>query len=74
MQAPKNLQWESGPQAETGISDAVAVLKQLREKNGGLLDAETIRTMNMNGFEVVPDYRTMQLVGDEYRRTHEIFK
>ncbi|KGO76190.1 hypothetical protein PITC_050200 [Penicillium italicum] len=62
--------------AEMDISDAIAFLKHLREHNNGPLDSETVRTMNMNGFDVIPDHRTMQKMADAYRREHneEIFK
>lgn len=62
--------------AELDISDAVAMLNYMRGKNKGPLEEETIRTMNMNGFDVIPDHRTMKRVADEYRRTYgeDIFK
>lgn len=62
--------------AETDMSDAVAILKSLRTRNNGPLDLESIRTMNANGFDVLPDYGTMQKVADEYRRQYneEIFR
>ena len=58
------------------ISDAIAFLKHLREHNNGPLDLETVRTMNMNGFDVIPDYRTMQQIAEAYLREHneEIFR
>ncbi|KAL4877942.1 hypothetical protein BJY04DRAFT_221517 [Aspergillus karnatakaensis] len=51
------------------MGDAIALLKYMRERNKGPLDLESIRTMNLNGFDVVPDHATMQRVADEYRRT-----
>lgn len=61
---------------EMDMSDAVAILKHLRTRNNGPLDLEAIRTMNVNGFDVLPDYRTMQKVAEEYRREYneEIFR
>ncbi|KAL2851208.1 hypothetical protein BJX68DRAFT_69332 [Aspergillus pseudodeflectus] len=61
--------------AQLDMADAVALLKQLRERNTGPLNAESIRTMNLNGFDVSPDYGTMQRVADAYRSTYneEIF-
>ncbi|KAJ5325760.1 uncharacterized protein N7506_008862 [Penicillium brevicompactum] len=56
--------------AEFDLSDAVAMLKYMREQNDGPLEEEAIRTMNMNGFDVIPDHRTMKRVADEYRRTY----
>ncbi|KAJ5500855.1 hypothetical protein N7463_008105 [Penicillium fimorum] len=67
---------DRGRKAEMDISDAIAFLKHLREQNNGPLDSETVRRMNMNGFDVIPDHRTMQQIADAYRREHneEIFK
>lgn len=61
--------------AESDMSDAVAILKYLRTRNNGPLDLESIRTMNVNGFDILPDDGTMQKVADEYRRVYneEIF-
>lgn len=61
--------------AESDMSDAVAILKYLRTRNNGPLDLESIRTMNVNGFDILPDEGTMQKVADEYRRVYneEIF-
>ncbi|KAJ5091892.1 hypothetical protein NUU61_006762 [Penicillium alfredii] len=62
--------------AELDMVDAVAFLKHLREQNNGPLDLESIRTMNVNRFDLLPDHRTMQQVADAYRQEHneEIFK
>ncbi|CAG7941362.1 unnamed protein product [Penicillium salamii] len=62
--------------AELDIADAIAILKYIRTQNNGPLDEEAIRTMNMNGFDVLPDHRTMKRVADEYHRVHgeSIFK
>lgn len=61
---------------ELDMADAVAILKHLRTRNNGPLDLESIRTMNVNGFDVLPDYGTMQKVAEEYRREYneEIFR
>ncbi|CAG8927397.1 unnamed protein product [Penicillium salamii] len=62
--------------AEFDIADAIAILKYMRTQKNGPLDEEAIRTMNMNGFDVIPDHRTMKRVADEYRNVHgeDIFK
>ncbi|CRL27977.1 unnamed protein product [Penicillium camemberti] len=62
--------------ADLDLADAVALLKQLRTRNDGPLDLETIRTMNVNGFDVIPDHRTMHQVAEAYRREYneDIFK
>lgn len=62
--------------AEADMSDAVAILKSLRMRNDGPLDLESIRTMNVNGCDMLPDYGTTQKAADEYRREYneEIFK
>ena len=62
--------------ADIDIADAIAFLKVLKESNNGPLDLETIRTMNMNGFDLIPDHKTMQQVADAYRHKYngDIFK
>ncbi|ESZ91176.1 hypothetical protein SBOR_8441 [Sclerotinia borealis F-4128] len=55
--------------AELDMSDAMAMLKYLKEAKGPL-DREYIRTLNMNGFDVVPDNATMNRVAAEYRRIY----
>ena len=61
---------------EIDIADAIAFLKLLKECNNGPLDLEMIWTMNMNRFNLIPDYKTMQQVADAYRHNYkeEIFK
>ncbi|KAK1144199.1 hypothetical protein N8T08_005612 [Aspergillus melleus] len=62
--------------AELDMVDAVTFLKHMRERNGGPLDLELIRTMNMNQFDVIPDHQTLLQVADAYRRRYkeEVFK
>lgn len=61
--------------AEIDIADAIAFLRLLRERNNGPLDLEMVWKMNMNGFDLIPDYKTMQQVADAYRHKYreEIF-
>jgi len=62
--------------ADMDVSDAIAFLKHLRERNNGPLNMESIRIMNMNGFDVIPDHGTMQRIAEAYRGKYneEIFK
>lgn len=57
-----------GHKAETDMSDVLAILKWLRDKKGGKLDMEYYRTLNTNGFDVVPDIETMRRVGGSLQR------
>jgi hypothetical protein len=41
--------------AELDMADEIAFLNVLKTRNEGPLDLESIRTMNMNGFDVIPD-------------------
>lgn len=65
-----------GPKGEADISDAVACLKHLRDRNKGLLEMESTRTMNLNGFDILPDHITREKIAKAYRDKHneEIFK
>ncbi|KAJ6010784.1 hypothetical protein N7451_002196 [Penicillium sp. IBT 35674x] len=65
-----------GRKAEMDMADALAFLKYLRTRDNGPLVLESVRTMNWNGFDVLPDSRTMQLVAFEYRKKYseQIFR
>lgn len=56
--------------AEYDMADAVALLRHLKERNQRPLDAEWIRTMNTNGFDILPNDETMRRVAREYRRKY----
>ncbi|KAF7951661.1 hypothetical protein EAE96_006960 [Botrytis aclada] len=55
--------------AEFDMSDAVAMLKYLKDAKGPL-SREYIRALNMNGFDVVPDDHTINRVTAEYQRVY----
>lgn len=61
---------------EFDMRDALALLDIFRERNKGPLDMEFIRRMNANGFDVLPDIRTMETVASMYREKYnrEIFR
>ena len=59
-----------GRKAEGDMSDALAILKYLRDKNGTKLDMEYYRSHNVNGFDVMPDYSTMRRVAAAYREKY----
>lgn len=67
---------ERGRKTEFDVADAIALLDTLRERNNGPLDMESIRRMNANGFDVLPDIRTMEKVAGWYREKYnrEIFQ
>ncbi|KAJ5707745.1 hypothetical protein N7488_007546 [Penicillium malachiteum] len=67
---------DRGRKAELDMTDAVALLDALRERNDGPLDMESVRRMNANGFDVLPDIRIMEKVAGEYQAKYnrEIFK
>ncbi|PGH19381.1 hypothetical protein AJ80_04022 [Polytolypa hystricis UAMH7299] len=52
------------------LGDCLAMLKYLRERNNGPLDREHIRTLNLNGFDVVPDDQTMDTIETAYRDSY----
>ncbi|RAK77238.1 uncharacterized protein BO72DRAFT_107781 [Aspergillus fijiensis CBS 313.89] len=67
---------DRGRKAECDMEDALALLKALKLRNKGPLDQESVRRMNMNGFDVLPSYETMQRVSREYQQKYneDIFK
>ncbi|KAB8264868.1 hypothetical protein BDV32DRAFT_61776 [Aspergillus pseudonomiae] len=66
---------DRGRKAELDLSDALAMLNLLKNDKGGKLDMEYYRTLNINGFDVVPDHETMQRVSAAYKAKYneEIF-
>ncbi|KAJ9202190.1 hypothetical protein DTO164E3_3119 [Paecilomyces variotii] len=60
-----------GPKRGADISDAVALLKHIRDRNGGRLDRERIRTFSMCSYEPPPNRQTMDLVAFAYRRKYK---
>lgn len=66
---------DRGRKTAFDMRDAVALLKVLRDKNGGPLNRRHISDMNVNSFDVIPDDHTMSRVNAEYRKVfgEEIF-
>ncbi|KAL3469502.1 hypothetical protein BJX99DRAFT_69591 [Aspergillus californicus] len=64
-----------GRKTDLDLSDAIALLKRMKEQNNGPLDSELIRRMNLNGFDVIPDHGTMQRVANAYKEKYneEVF-
>ncbi|KMP04503.1 hypothetical protein CIRG_04184 [Coccidioides immitis RMSCC 2394] len=60
---------DRGRKTSHDMQDAIAMLKHLRDKNGGPLDRTYIAGMNVNAFDVLPDATTMDRVEAEYQRT-----
>ncbi|KAI1993894.1 hypothetical protein LOZ53_001981 [Ophidiomyces ophidiicola] len=52
--------------AEFDMSDALALLKYMRDRNGGPLDRGYISTLNVNKFDVMPDASTMERIRAAY--------
>jgi hypothetical protein len=65
-----------GQKAEYDMQDCIALLKCLRDRNGGPLDKNYIATLNVNSFDVVPDSATIEHVSAEYKKkfNEEIFR
>ncbi|PGH16865.1 hypothetical protein AJ79_01509 [Helicocarpus griseus UAMH5409] len=60
-----------GRKAELDMSDALALLKYMKESNRGPLDREYIRTLNSNSFDIVPTNETMEQVAAAFRRKYQ---
>ena len=58
---------DRGRKAELDMSDALAMLRLLRDRNGGKLDMEYYRQLNVNGFDVLPDHYTMHAIALAYK-------
>ncbi|KAL1952702.1 hypothetical protein VTO42DRAFT_4424 [Malbranchea cinnamomea] len=57
--------------AEFDMSDCLAMLKCLRDRKNGPLDREYNRTLNINGFDVLPDDKTLDAIAAAYRDKYE---
>lgn len=67
---------DRGRKAEFDLQDALALLKYLKDKSNGPLDREHIRNLNVNTFDVLPDFATMDRVAAAYRKKYneEVFR
>ncbi|KAK2811279.1 hypothetical protein FQN49_008471 [Arthroderma sp. PD_2] len=66
---------DRGRKTEFDLSDCLAMLRYLRERQNAPLDREYIRTLNVNNFDILPDDRTMAVIAAAYREKfdEEIF-
>ncbi|KAF5858145.1 hypothetical protein ETB97_004749 [Aspergillus alliaceus] len=62
---------DRGRKAELDLSDALAMLKLLKDTKGGKLDMEYYRTLNINGFDVVPNIETMKRISAAYKAKYK---
>jgi hypothetical protein len=62
-------------QVEIDMSDLLAMLKWMRDRKGGPLNREHLRTQSLNSFDVVPDGAGMEQIAAAYREKYkdEIF-
>ncbi|RMJ24661.1 hypothetical protein PHISP_04466 [Aspergillus sp. HF37] len=56
-----------GRKAQSDMSDVLILLKSLGNEKGGKLDMEYYRTLNVNGFDIVPSVETMKRVAAVYK-------
>ncbi|RDL35155.1 Uncharacterized protein BP5553_07086 [Venustampulla echinocandica] len=49
------------------MEDALALFKHFRDANGGPLDMESFRNLNLNGFDLVPEHNHMEKVAARYQ-------
>jgi hypothetical protein len=52
---------------QVDMDDALALFKHFRDANGGPLDMEYFRNLNMNGFDLLPKPHHMERVAAKYR-------
>jgi hypothetical protein len=53
------------------MEDVLALFKHFRTANKGPLDMEYFRRLNMNGFDLVPETRYMEMVAANYRALYK---
>ncbi|EEQ92452.1 hypothetical protein RJZ56_002966 [Blastomyces dermatitidis] len=61
---------DRGRKAELDMSDALALLKYMKDRKGELLDKEHIRTLNSNSFDIIPTRETMEQVAAAFWRKY----
>ncbi|OJD12208.1 hypothetical protein ACJ73_09393 [Blastomyces percursus] len=61
---------DRGRKAELDMSDALALLKYMKDMKGELLDKEHIRTLNSNSFDIIPTRETMEQVAAAFWRKY----
>ncbi|KAL2812094.1 hypothetical protein BJX63DRAFT_432904 [Aspergillus granulosus] len=75
----RKIRWMFAPgrdrMVEVDMSDLLAMLKWIRDRKGGLLNREHVRTQSLNSFDVVPDAAGMEQIAAAYREKYkdEIF-
>ncbi|KAI9372142.1 hypothetical protein BJX61DRAFT_459411 [Aspergillus egyptiacus] len=75
----RKIRWMFGPgrdrNVEMDMSDLLAMLKWIRDRKGGPLPHEHLRTQSYNSFDVVPDTAGMEQIAAAYREKYkdEIF-
>ncbi|KAK2794268.1 hypothetical protein FQN50_009923 [Emmonsiellopsis sp. PD_5] len=53
------------------INDALALLRELKARNGGPLAREYVRTLNMCSMEGLPDHATMDEIAVAYQKEYD---
>ncbi|KAL4929250.1 uncharacterized protein BDV17DRAFT_262187 [Aspergillus undulatus] len=75
----RKIRWMFTPgqdrKVEIDMSDLLAMLKYMRDRKGGPLNQEHLRTQSLNSFDVVPDSSGMEQIAAAYREKYkdEIF-
>ncbi|KAL4741030.1 hypothetical protein BDW67DRAFT_151027 [Aspergillus spinulosporus] len=75
----RKIRWMFAPgrdrKVEVDMSDLLAMLKCMRDRKGGPLNREHLRTQSLNSFDVVPDSPGMEQIAAAYREKYkdEIF-
>ncbi|KAL4780844.1 hypothetical protein BJX76DRAFT_337007 [Aspergillus varians] len=75
----RKIRWMFTPgqsrKVEIDMGDLLAMLKWMRDRKGGPLNREHLRTQSLNSFDVVPDSSGMERIATAYREKYrdEIF-
>ncbi|KAL4797426.1 hypothetical protein BDV19DRAFT_45306 [Aspergillus venezuelensis] len=75
----RKIRWMFTPGQDRNVdidmSDLLAMLKYMRDRKGGPLNQEHLRTQSLNSFDVVPDSSGMEQIAAAYREKYkdEIF-
>ncbi|KAL4943862.1 hypothetical protein BDV06DRAFT_220823 [Aspergillus oleicola] len=75
----RKIRWMFTPgqdrKVDIDMSDLLAMLKYMRDRKGGPLNQEHLRTQSLNSFDVVPDSAGMEQIAAAYREKYkdEIF-
>ncbi|KAG9231141.1 hypothetical protein BJ875DRAFT_383591 [Amylocarpus encephaloides] len=67
----RRIAYSDRGEKKVDMEDALVLFNHFRKANGGPLDMEYFRELNMNGFDLTPQPHHMEMVAANYRRMYK---